>query len=348
MFGAIILAVLMSVFPNIAGKKPMWWKLAAVLLVALALVITIYPPVSGSLKSASYLKDGTYDHANLLIDINGIPPVKDPVSGYWIKTLGTESIDITTINNIPYNHKLVIKSANIPSEFKTDNKLVIKALYNKQYDAIEYVETVFINPPFIYPFVLSLDERIKILNLHVPMAWIAVIAYLMSMIYAIRYLRTKDLIWDIYTVSTASLGTFFAILATVTGMLWAKFNWGNYWNWDPRQTSIFVLIMIYAAFFALRAAIDNEERRARQSSVYAIISFFTVPFLIFILPRLASGLHPGAANEGNSGPVITPQPNSLDSLLVYGFGLALLSFTLVYFWLLNILVRIKKLHFKLN
>ena len=106
--------------------------------------------------------------------------------------------------------------------------------------------------------------------------------------------------------------------------------------------------MIYAAFFALRSAIDNEERRARQSSVYAIISFFTVPFLIFVLPRLSSGLHPGSAGEGTSGPVITPQPSSLDSLLVYGFGLSLLSFTLIYFWLLNILVRIKKLHFKIN
>jgi heme exporter protein C len=285
---------------------------------------------------------------NILITINGTQPVKDPVSGYWIKSLGTETVDITTLSNLAFNQKLLLKAETIPSEFKTSNKLVIKALYNKQYDAIEYAETRFINPPFIYPFVLSLEERIKILNLHVPMAWIAVVAYLMSMIYAIRYLRTKDLVWDIYTVSTASLGTFFAILATVTGMLWAKFNWGNYWNWDPRQTSIFVLIMIYAAFFALRAAIDNEERRARQSSVYAIISFFTVPFLVFILPRLSSGLHPGSAGEGTSGPVISPQPSSLDSLLVYGFGLSLLSFTLIYFWLLNILVRIKKLHFKLN
>ena len=216
MFGAIILAVLMSVFPNIAGKKPVWWKLTAVFLVAAALILTLYPPVSGTLKTAARLKDGSFDHANLMIRVNDIPPVKDPVSGYWFKSLGTEVVDIANLNTLPFDKKLLIKSANIPNEFKANNKLVINALYNKQYDAIEYVETVFINPPIVYPFVLSLEERIKILNLHVPMAWIAVVAYLMSMIYAIRYLRTKDLMWDIYTVSTASLGTFFAILATVT------------------------------------------------------------------------------------------------------------------------------------
>jgi heme exporter protein C len=348
MFGAIILAVLMSVFPNIAGKKPVWWKLTAIFLVAAALILTLYPPVAGSLSSASALKDGRSDYMNLLVTINRTQPVKDPATGYWIKFLGNEVTDITTINKLPFNQKLLIKRENIPSEFKADNKLVIKAIYNKQFDAIEYVETVFTNPALVYPFIRQFEERMKILNLHVPMAWIAVIAYLMSMIYAIKYLRTKDLIWDIYTVSTASLGTFFAILATITGMFWAKYNWGTYWNWDPRQTSIFVLIMIYAAFFALRSAIDNEERRARQSSVYAIISFFTVPFLVFVLPRLSSGLHPGALGDGNSGPVISTQPNLLNSLLVYGFGLCLLSFTLIYFWMLNILVRIKKLHFKLN
>jgi len=155
-------------------------------------------------------------------------------------------------------------------------------------------------------------------------------------------------VWDIYTVSTASLGTFYAVLATVTGMLWAKYNWGAYWNWDPRQTSIFILILIYAAFFALRSAIDNEERKARLSSVYSIISFVTVPFLVFVLPRLSSGLHPGSANDSSAGPLVTPQPNSLDTTLVYGFGLALFSFTIIYFWLLNVLVRYKKIDYKIN
>jgi heme exporter protein C len=131
-------------------------------------------------------------------------------------------------------------------------------------------------------------------------------------------------------------------------MLWAKYNWGNYWNWDPRQTSIFVLILIYAAFFALRAAIDNPERKAKLSSVYSIISFITVPFLVFVLPRMASGLHPGSADDVNAGPLVSAQPNALDTNLVWGFGLSLFAFTVIYFWLFNLLVRMNIIKNKLS
>ncbi|MFA7627314.1 MAG: cytochrome c biogenesis protein CcsA, partial [Candidatus Kapaibacterium sp.] len=272
--------------------------------------------------------------------------VYDSDKGYWLKALGES--EISNVQTLEFNQKMIIRSKELPFEFKGNNKLVVKAKYNKELDALEFIETKFINPPFDYPFVPNLDERIKILNLHVPMAWIAVVAYLMSMIYAIMYLRTNDIKWDIYNASTASLGNLFAILATVTGMLWAKYNWGSYWNWDPRQTSIFILIMIYAAFFALRAALDNEERRAKLSSVYSIISFITVPFLVFVLPRLASGLHPGSKDDVNAGPLVSAQPNALDTNLVWSFGLSLFAFTVVYFWILNLLMRYNKINHKIS
>ena len=348
MFGAITLAVLFSIFPNISDRKPFWWRLTAVILVALSLVLTIYPPISGTIDSAVYLKDGIYQSMNIHIVVKNDKIKKDNTSNYWLKVIGNDANSVDNFENLDYKNKLIIKSTEIPDEFRHNNELVIKAKYNKDLNALEYIETVAVNPFLDYPFVANLEERIKILNLHVPQAWVAVIAYLMSMIYAIRYLKTKNLMYDIYTESTASLGTFFAILATVTGMLWAKYNWGTYWNWDPRQTSIFILIMIYAAFFALRSSIDNEERKARLSSVYSIISFITVPFLVFVLPRLSSGLHPGSADDTNSGPVVSAQTGSLDSTLIYGFGLALLAFTIIYFWMLNILVRSKKINFKIN
>ncbi len=346
MFGAIILATLFSVYPNLTKPKPLWWKIVVSLLVISALILTIGPPVAGNLGTAKYMKEGFYPELNIHIQVRKEHFKYDEQKGFWIKALGNS--DINKYESLEFNRKLIIRDKELPPEFKDNNELVIKAKYNKDHDALEYIQTKAVNPLFDYPFVPSLDERIKILNLHVPLAWIAVIAYLLSMIYSIKYLRTNDVKWDIYNASAASLGTIFAILATVTGMLWAKYNWGSYWNWDPRQTSIFILIMIYAAFFALRSAIENEDRRAKLSSVYSIISFVTVPFLVFVLPRLAGGLHPGSKGDVNAGPLVSSQPSALDTNLVFGFGLSLLAFTLVFYWILNLLIRANILKHKTN
>lgn len=191
-----------------------------------------------------------------------------------------------------------------------------------------------------FPYITSLMERVRILNFHVPMAWIAVLSYLISMVYSVRYLRKRDIADDIKSSASALLGLVFTILATVTGMLWAKFNWGAYWNWDPRETSIFILMMIYFAYFALRSAIENETTRARLSSVYSLLAFATVPFFMFVLPRLTTGLHP---SSGGEGPVTGSGGGFLNSNMQWAFGVSFFAFTMLYFWALNLGFRVKLL-----
>src|SRR3989339_1723214 len=155
-----------------------------------------------------------------------------------------------------------------------------------------------------FPLIMGLGENAKIIFFHVPTAWLTVIAFLMSTVYSIKYLRNKDLVDDIKAHSAAQLGMIFCILATITGAVWAKFAWGSYWSWDPRQTSIFALLLIYGALFALRSAVEVEEKRAALSAVYSIIAFVTVPFFIFIMPRIMRGLHPGSADDTNAGTIV--------------------------------------------
>lgn len=196
---------------------------------------------------------------------------------------------------------------------------------------------------FQFPDIPGLGEKAKIIFFHVPTAWLAVIAFMMEMIYGIKYLRTNDLDNDSKSNAAMQLGMMFCILATVTGSIWAKFNWGTFWNWDPRETSIFVLLLIYGSLFALRSAIENEDKRAKLSAVYSIIAFLTVPFFIFIMPRIMTGLHPGSANDTTSGPVVDFKMNHN---MQYVFYMSLTAFTILYWWMWK--VRYKAIIIKDN
>lgn len=181
-----------------------------------------------------------------------------------------------------------------------------------------------------FPFIMGLEQNAKIIFFHVPTAWLTVIAFLMSTVFSIQYLRKKNLDYDAKSYAAAQLGMIFCILATVTGSVWSKFAWGSFWSWDPRQTSIFALLLIYGAWFALRSAIESEDKRATLSAVYSIIAFLTVPFFIFIMPRIMTGLHPGSADDTNAGPIVDFKMNPSMRLI---FFLSLAGFTILYFWM---------------
>lgn len=190
------------------------------------------------------------------------------------------------------------------------------------------------------PNIPGLGDKARIIYLHVPLSWIAVLSFFMSMIYSVQYLRKKDLVFDIKANSTAEVGFLFTILATITGSVWAKFNWGSYWNWDPRETSIFILLLIYGAYFSLRSAIDNHEQKAKLASVYSIIAFVTVPFFIFIMPRIVESLHPADTIVNSQGKI------TMNPVMLTIFLFSLFSFTLLFFWMINVKIRIEKLKLK--
>ena len=181
-----------------------------------------------------------------------------------------------------------------------------------------------------FPMIPGLEEKAKIIFFHVPTAWLSLVAFIMAMVYGIKYLRKQNLDDDAKSLAALQLGMIFCVLATVTGSIWAKFSWGAFWHWDPRETSIFILLLIYGALFALRSAIDNEEKRAKLSAVYSIISALTAPFFIFIMPRIMTGLHPGSADDVSSGPVVDFHMNGNMMIVFY---LSLTAFSVLYYWM---------------
>ncbi len=193
------------------------------------------------------------------------------------------------------------------------------------------------------PLIPGLEEKARIIFFHVPAAWLSVMAFFTSMVYGILYLRRRDMLDDIKSSAAAGLGLLFCILATITGAVWAKFNWGSFWNWDPRETSIFVLLLIYGAYFSLRAAVEVEEKRAVLSSVYSIIAAVTVPFFVFVMPRIMTGLHPGAKGDPDgAGPVIEFKMSPNMRVIFFA---SLFGFTLLYIWMFTLRVRAARLEY---
>lgn len=180
---------------------------------------------------------------------------------------------------------------------------------------------------FVVPPAEGLGNLVRIAFLHIPAAWVSVIAFFMSAWWAAAYLRRGNIRDDARSFSSARLGFVFTLLATVSGAVFSKLTWGAYWNWDPRQTTILVLLLIYGAYLTLRAAMEEYNRRARVSAVYSLFSFLTVPFLVFIVPRLFFSLHPTPVLNG-SGSV------DMDPVMLFTLFAAAADATLIYIWLL--------------
>ncbi len=184
-------------------------------------------------------------------------------------------------------------------------------------------------------------ESARIVFFHVPQAWVAVLAFCVNLWASIKYLRTRDLIDDARAAAAAGLGLLFSILATVTGSLFARVMWGSFWNWDPREVSIAILLLVYFAYFALRQAVQDEERRATLSAAYAVLAFVTMPFLVFVVPRIYWSLHPDTFISKSGGVQNQMDPRMLAVLLG-----SLAGFTGLFVWLYTLEVRLARVRMK--
>lgn len=137
-----------------------------------------------------------------------------------------------------------------------------------------------------------MGEASRLLYIHVPLAMCSVTAFIISAVYAIRYLRKNSNICEKLFHHSAILGLLFTILTTITGALWAKNAWGSFWNWDPRETSIVFLLIVYLSYFVFSASLEGKHNAGRLRAVYLIFSIFPMPFFVFVIPRVLPSLHP--------------------------------------------------------
>ncbi|GMU65328.1 MAG: heme exporter protein C [Acidobacteriota bacterium] len=176
----------------------------------------------------------------------------------------------------------------------------------------------------------------RILFFHVPMAWVSFVAFMAAGIWSVRFLvGRREARHDHAAAVAIELGLVFAVLATVTGAIWARIMWGAWWNWDPRQTSIVVALLFYAAYLALRSAVADTESRARLSAAYATLGLVVSPFFYFVLPRLGFTLHPDAVV--NTRGKVDVEPRMLAVLIASSVG-----FTVLFFWMHALRARLAR------
>lgn len=244
-------------------------------------------------------------------------------------------IDDIEGNFIPFTLIVYNKScgsAILPDGFSFENKDTTHAnssnglMWTKNLDSVSTKEDQGIR----FPYRAILNETIRNVLFHVAL-WMAMFVMLVSGVYfAAKYLYTKDSFYDKKSYALTIVGILYGMLGLATGSLWAKFTWGTWWTNDVKLNMAAISMLIYLAYIILRQSINDHDRKARLSAVYAIFAFVAIIPLLFVLPRLNDSLHPG--NGGN--PALGGE--DLDNTLRMFFYPSIFGFILIGCWLAQI------------
>ena len=185
-----------------------------------------------------------------------------------------------------------------------------------------------------------MQQSVRNLFFHVPMWFSMQTLFIISVIYAVKYLRSQNPVHDYYSLEFARTGLVFGILGIITGAIWANYQWGKPWSGDPKQNGAAIALLIYMAYFVLRGSMNDLDKRSRISAVYNIFAFAMLFPTIWILPRLTESLHPGGqGSEGNPG--LNPNDTSPEMEMV--FLPAIIGWILLSIWITNLHIRLRLL-----
>ena len=162
----------------------------------------------------------------------------------------------------------------------------------------------------------------KIFYFHMPVALVSFCSLAFACYYSVRFLATKNQRFDTCAKVCMEISLVFVVCTMITGDLWERFEWGVWWTWEPRLTTYLILMLIVIAYFVLRNAIDEPERRGVHAAVIAIIAMVDVPICFMITRLIPSSVHPVVLREGGmSGDMGMTVAVCLAGLLLVGFAL---------------------------
>lgn len=345
--------------------KTNWWKIASVILMLYVLVAGFKIPlqpgiievtgtraVAGSefatgirtynsrLLSADNIKVWLWLPDDKLIIADSLELVNDTYLNASFNPLPAD-IPVETsrgimasimIENDQEGHYFFRNAVNIKAPEQIDS-----LVNSYSYAGLDEINTV---TKLAFPFQHILYETSRNTYFHVAI-WMAMFALLiLSCYHSIIYLRSKDINADYKASSVTTIAIVFGIAGLLTGSMWAKYTWGAYWTDDIKLNMTAVALLIYMAYWVLRASVSDPDVRARLSSVYNLFAFASLMVLVMVIPRLTDSLHPG--NGGN--PAFSSY--DMDNTMRMVFYPAIIAYFLIGLWMAQLSYRIKKLSYQ--
>lgn len=182
---------------------------------------------------------------------------------------------------------------------------------------------------FLAPPERHMGEVQRILYVHVPSAWNAMLILTVAFVFAIVSLWTGEEKWDNRLTGAMEVGVLLCGLLIVQGMIWAKATWGVWWDWDVRLTTTLVLLLLFAGIMALRSFVPEPRRRATWSAIAAIVAYVDVP-LVYFCVRWWRSLHQ-----------IQSSPDTMDPAMVLPLRINSFAILFIAIWAVSMRARIE-------
>ena len=171
----------------------------------------------------------------------------------------------------------------------------------------------------------------RILYVHVPTAWVAMVIFCVAFGAAIKVLWSGSRKADYIEEASLEMGVVLTIMLLFQGSIWGRATWETWWTWDPRLTSSAVMAISFAGILILRRMIHSPEKRLTISAVATVIAFINVPVVYFSVKLLPS-IHQ-----------LQSTPSTVDSEMHWPLRLASFGFLFMGFGLIGLRARVAEL-----
>ena len=170
-------------------------------------------------------------------------------------------------------------------------------------------------------------DSVRIMYVHVPTAWIAYLAFVVTAFASAMYLfrSAHSISWDRIAGASAEIGVLYMAITLITGSLWGRLTWGVFWEWDARLTTTAFLFVTYIGYLAVRRLGGTHDQRAKRSAIVALLAVLEIPLVHFSV-RIWASLH-------QEPTVLRARDVKMDGLMLFTLFWGVVTFTLMFVWL---------------